>query len=142
MTDGGAGEADTGGAGGAGPRTPYDLLGGAPAIAAIVNRFYDLMEQDAAYAGLRTMHAADLAPMRASLAGFLTGWAGGPRDWFEARPGACMMSLHRPLTITPALAGQWADAMRRAIADQPGLDPRLACSLSDTLAGMAMGMAR
>ena len=124
------------------PPSPYEQLGGAPVIEAIVERFYDLMESDPAYAGLRAMHAEDLGPMRASLAGFLAGWSGGPRDWFEARPGACMMSLHAKLPINRDLAGQWIEAMSRAIVAQPGLDPPLANAFTDTLARMAMGMAR
>jgi len=95
--------------------TPYDRLGGKATIEAIADRFYDLMDSDPAFAELRAMHAADLAPMRASLAGFLTGWSGGPRDWFEANPGRCMMSIHRPLPIDADTARQWIVAMRRAI---------------------------
>jgi hemoglobin len=124
------------------PRSPYEQLGGASVIEAIVGRFYDLMESDPTYAGLRAMHAEDLGPMRASLAGFLAGWSGGPRDWFESRPGACMMSLHGKLPISRDLAGQWVEAMSRAIVAQPNLDPPLANALTDILARMAMGMAR
>ena len=51
--------------------TPFDLIGGHPAIQRIVERFYDLMEQDPAYAELRALHAPDLSPMRRSLALFL-----------------------------------------------------------------------
>jgi hemoglobin len=122
--------------------TPYEALGGAPVIAQIVGRFYDLMESDPSYAELRAIHAEDLEPMRASLAGFLQGWSGGPREWFEARPGACMMSLHAPIRVTRELAGQWSEAMSRAIAAQPGLDPALANEMIETLVRMAMGMAR
>ena len=43
-------------------------------LQAITQRFYDLMEQDPAYAELRAMHAPDLTEMRASLPLFLAGW--------------------------------------------------------------------
>ena len=46
------------------PTSPFERVGGHPAMRAITDRFYDLMEQDPAYAELRTMHAADLAPGR------------------------------------------------------------------------------
>ena len=124
------------------PTTAYDRLGGQGAITAIVNRFYDLMEHDPAYAGLRAMHAPDLAPMRQSLAGFLTGWSGGPRDWFEANPGRCMMSMHQPFAITPELAGQWVEAMSRAIADAGPDDREICDAMSAVLTQMARGMAR
>ncbi|MFC3175116.1 group II truncated hemoglobin [Novosphingobium bradum] len=127
----------------AAPTTPYERLGGRPTITAIADRFYDLMASDPAYAPLRAMHAEDLAPMRESLAGFLTGWSGGPRDWFEANPGRCMMSVHKPLAITADTARQWVEAMRRAIGDVVGeSDPQIAKAMGDVLEQMASGMAR
>lgn len=124
------------------PQTPFERLGGHETLRAICDRFYDLMDGDPAYAELRAIHAPDLAPMRAALPSFLTGWTGGPRDWFEANPGRCMMSVHAPFTITPALAGQWADAMKRAIADVAPADAAIAAGLSDMLERLALGMAR
>lgn len=122
------------------PQTPYDRLGGRDVLRAVVDRFYDLMDADPDYAELRAMHAPDLAPMRESLTGFLVGWSGGPRDWFEG--GKCVMGLHRPLTITPASLEQWLAAMRRAIADTLGArDPELGAAMGDALAQMAAGMA-
>ncbi len=124
------------------PASPYDRLGGQATIAAIANRFYDLMDSDPAYAELRAMHAADLTPMRHSLAGFLSGWSGGPRDWFEANPGRCMMSIHRPMTINDATAGQWAAAIRRAIHDTVPADTQMANAMAGVLEEIALGMAR
>jgi len=118
--------------------TPYARIGGEPTVAAIANRFYDLIEQDPAYADLRAIHAADLNAVRHGLTRFLAGWAGGPRDWFER--GQCIMSLHRAFPITPVLADQWATAMTRAIEAQPGLDPDLAGAMAEALSHMARGM--
>lgn len=108
----------------------------------LVDRFYDLMDSDPAYAELRAMHAPDLAPMRASLASFLAAWAGGPRDWFEQNQGKCMMSVHKNFTISRGVAGQWSDAMRRAIADVAPADGQLATAMAGVLEEMALGMAR
>ena len=124
------------------PNTPFYKLGGHDVMQAVVDRFYDLMESDSAYAELRAMHAPDLTPMRKGLTGFLTGWAGGPRDWFEANPGRCMMSVHKPFVITEDLSGQWVDAMKRAIADAGPNDPQICEALSAVLEQMARGMAR
>ncbi|MFA5964087.1 MAG: globin [Sphingomonas sp.] len=121
--------------------TPYAQLG-ADRVAAIVDRFYDLMENDPAFAGLRAMHGADLAPMRSSLTGFLTAWLGGPRDWFSERPGACLMSMHGAMPITPELGGQWIAAMDRAIAAEPGVAPELAATLTTAIGRVARAMAR
>ena len=122
--------------------SPYDLIGGMPALCRITDRFYDLMEQDPAYAALRAMHAPDLAPMRISLPKFLAGWSGGPRDWWDANPGKCMMSMHAPFAIDRATAGQWADAMRQAIAQTALADETIAQALADALGRMALGMAK
>lgn len=121
---------------------PYERIGGIAVLQQIANRFYDLMDQDPAYRALRAMHAPDLAPMRESLPAFLAGWAGGPRQWFEANSGKCMMSMHKPFPITRKTANQWADAMSRAIADVAPADREIAKALSDVLAQMARGMAR
>ncbi len=122
--------------------SPFDRIGGIAALRRITDRFYDLMDDDPAYAALRAMHAADLAPMRASLPSFLAGWSGGPRDWWEANPGKCMMSMHAPLAIDRETARQWAEAMRRAIADAAPADLDIAAALADTLSQMALGMAK
>lgn len=119
--------------------TPFAQIGGAPAIKLLVDRFYDEMDANPAYAGLRAMHADDLTPMRASLTGFLTGWAGGPRDWFQG--GKCIMSAHRGLAIDAALAEQWMAAMRQAARDLDTTDA-LRQSLLEALGRMAKAMVR
>lgn len=121
-------------------QTAFDQIGGAAPVAAMVNAFYDLMETDPAYARLRAIHAPDLTPMRASLAGFITGWLGGPRDWFAARPGVCMMSMHRAMPIDAELGRQWVDAMSRAM-DQAEIAPDMAEALRDVFGRMSANMA-
>ncbi|MCC6927127.1 group II truncated hemoglobin [Novosphingobium sp.] len=123
-------------------KSPFERVGGHPVLQAISNRFYDLMDQDPAYAELRAMHAADLTFMRGALPAFLAGWAGGPRDWFEANPGKCMMSMHAPFPIGRQTADQWAEAMTRAIADTEVTDREIADAMADVLGRMARGMAR
>lgn len=119
-------------------RTPYDMIGGGP-IPEIVDRFYDLMDTDPAYSELRALHAADLTPMRASLGSFLAAWLGGPRDWFEQRPGRCLMSAHRDTVIVPETARQWAEAMRRAI-EGSSIDPQFGAKLAGALSDLALRM--
>jgi hemoglobin len=124
------------------PRTtPYELIGGAAPVRAIVDRFYDLMDSDPAYAELRAMHAPDLTPMRESLAGFLNAWMGGPRTWFEQKQG-CIMSIHSPLAIGKSVAEQWASAMTRAIEASDLPNRELADAMAQTLGRMASGMVR
>ena len=120
--------------------TAYECLGGYPVVRRMVDRFYDLMDSDPDYSDLRALHAPDLAPMRDSLTGFLSAWLGGPRDWFEANPGKCMMSAHRNVAVTQKTAGQWADAMERSVGECVA-DKDLAVKLAEALSGMAVSMA-
>lgn len=119
--------------------TPYETIGGAAVVAAIVDRFYDLMDEDPAYAEVRALHGAELGPVKDGLAQFLNGWLGGPRDWFDK--GLCMRSLHVPMAISNEAARQWAEAMTRAIADEPGIDDGLKVVMARRLAQIAMSMA-
>lgn len=120
------------------PSTPYEMLGGSAVVTAIVDRFYRLMAEEGGYAELRALHAEDLTQVRDGLAGYLNGWLGGPRDWFDQ--GRCVVSLHRSIRISEDVARQWVEAMTRAIADQPGLDGQLSAAMTERLAMMARGM--
>ena len=114
---------------------PYGRIGGEIVVRAIVDRFYDLVEQDSRFVALRGIHAADLGPVRHGLTRFIVGWLGGPRDWFERGP--CIMTLHRVFPVTPALA----DLLRvllKAKADKADVAPRLIAATSD-LDQMAAG---
>lgn len=121
---------------------PYDRIGGLDVLRRITDRFYDLMESQPAFIALRAMHAPDLAPMREALPLFLAGWSGGPRTWWDANPGKCMVSMHTKFGIDKTTAGQWADAMRQAIADVAPPDTAIADALADVLDRMALGMAK
>lgn len=101
------------------PATPYRLLcEDETAIRRIVDRFYDLMDQDPAYAALRRMHAPDLDPMRARLTWWLTNWFGGPPRYQEnTGGGVCITAAHRGFPIDADARDQWLQCMRRALMD-------------------------
>eukprot|EP01040_Poterioochromonas_malhamensis_P025261 gene25261-31458_t len=88
------------------------------------------------------MDAVGLAAMVVAWWQFRAGGTGGPREWWDANPGKCMVSLHAPLGVTRETARQWAEAMRRAIADSGTADADVASALADVLDSMATGMAR
>lgn len=124
------------------PATPpslYDRIGSADGVRLIVDRFYDLMEREPEYAELRAMHDADLLPVRVSLTQFLSAWLGGPRDWFVARPGACIMSAHGAMPITRETARQWVHAMSRALAETR-VEPALGAQMQQSFLRMAHAM--
>ena len=103
-----------------GPRraiTMYEQLGGGPAVHALVTRFYDIMDSDAATAPLRALHAADLGPMRAKLDDWLCAWLGGPQRYFARPDAVCFVATHRRFAIDAALRDQWLECMYRALDD-------------------------
>ncbi|HEY1124983.1 MAG TPA: group II truncated hemoglobin [Sphingobium sp.] len=125
------------------PLTPYDRIGGRAPIAAMVERFYDLMGSEPAFARLRALHQANLAPMREKLTDFLVAWMGGPRDWFDKNPGSCMMSAHAAIPgIDRETAEQWIACMTRAARNIVLADPDLAAAMLDSMASMCRAMAR
>ncbi len=124
------------------PQTPFDRIGGRPVIAVMVNHFYDIMDENPDYKALRAMHAPDLSPMRESLTDFLTAWMGGPRDWFEKRPGACIMSAHGAYPgMTGKTAAQWVAAMKEAAELAVPEDRVFTDNMIAALSNMARSMA-
>ena len=55
-------------------QTHYERIGGDEVIRKMVDRFYDLMDADPDYYGIRKLHPADLSESRNKLAWFLNGW--------------------------------------------------------------------
>jgi hemoglobin len=97
--------------------TPFEAIGGEAGVRALVDDFYDRMDQDPAFAALRAIHAQDLGPMRRRLSDWLTGWMGGPSVYAQRHPGRpCIMSAHAPFRIDAALADHWLACMRLALA--------------------------
>ncbi|MBL8304434.1 MAG: cyanoglobin, partial [Ideonella sp.] len=63
--------------------SPYERLGGDAGVRALVDRFYDLMDIEPAYTGLRAIHPESLDGSRDKLHWFLSGWLGGPALYEE-----------------------------------------------------------
>lgn len=125
------------------PTSPYERIGGREPVARLVQRFYDLMEDDPAFAELRAIHAPDLTDMRSKLVDFLVAWMGGPRDWFDKYPDACIMSAHAAMPgIDETTARQWIDCMDAALAEIRAKDPELAESTLNAMRSMGRTMAR
>ncbi len=106
----------TGGAGSA-QQTPYALLGGEPAVRALVERFYDLMELEPGYAAIRRLHAPDLAHAREKLFLFLSGWLGGPSLYIERYGHPMLRRRHLPFPIGTRERDQWMACMEQAMVE-------------------------
>ncbi len=95
--------------------TPYALLGGDAGVRALVDRFYDLMELEPAYAGIRKLHQPDLAHARDKLYWYLSGWLGGPNRYIERFGHPRLRARHLPFAIGVAERDQWMACMRQAL---------------------------
>lgn len=96
-------------------KTPYELIGGAEGVRRLAGSFYAIMARTPEAHAIRAMHAADLDPIVDKLAGFLSGWMGGPRDYFERADAPCIMSVHKRYPIGAEERDQWLACMRMAL---------------------------
>jgi hemoglobin len=95
--------------------TPYDILGGDTAVRALVDRFYDLMDLEPEYAGIRTLHGGTLDGSRDKLYKFLSGWLGGPPLYINEYGHPRLRARHLPFAIGVAERDQWLACMRQAM---------------------------
>jgi len=115
--------------------TPFDLVGGEPGVRALVDRFYDLMELEPAYAGIRRLHPPSLDDSRDKLFWFLCGWLGGPNHYVERFGHPRLRARHLPYPIGIAERDQWLACMRQAMREQHLPEPlaeRLAAAFFNT----------
>jgi hemoglobin len=110
-------------AGGRPPRTPYEQLGGEATLRALVDRFYDLMDAEPEYHGIRKLHPETLASSREKLFMFLSGWLGGPGLYIERYGHPMLRARHLPYAIGAAERDQWMDCMRRAMTEVGVAEP-------------------
>jgi hemoglobin len=100
--------------------TPYELLGGADRVRAIVETFYDAMEPD-----LARLHACDPdgkvdRGSRDRFAMFLIGWLGGPQDYIQHHGHPRLRMRHGRVKVDIAMRDAWLRAMKIAL-DQHGV---------------------
>ncbi len=98
-------------------KTTYELTGGADKLRELVDRFYDLMALDPAYAGIRAMHPQDLNISGDKLFMFLSGWTGGPDLFVEKYGHPRLKARHLPFPIGVSERDQWLQCMRQAMKD-------------------------
>jgi hemoglobin len=97
--------------------TPYERLGGEPAVRVLAQRFYQLMDQLADAAEIRAMHARNLKASEEKLFLFLSGWLGGPPLYMEKYGHPRLRQRHMPFPIDDGARDQWMLCMRRAMVD-------------------------
>lgn len=97
--------------------TPFDSLGGIDRVRALVDTFYDHMDRDPAFAGIRALHKPDLSEARDKLFMFLCGWMGGPQLYVERFGHPRLRARHAPFPIGDGERDQWLACMAKAMDD-------------------------
>jgi len=116
--------------------TPFERLGGEGAVRALVDRFYDLMDLEPAYVGLRALHPHTLEGSRDKLFWYLCGWLGGPNHYIERFGHPMLRARHLPYAIGNAERDQWMACMTQAL-HECGVDAALAQGLRNAFQGTA-----
>jgi hemoglobin len=110
--------------------SPYELFGGEHGVRMLVDAFYDHMDLDAEFAGIRALHPKSLDGSRDKLYWFLSGWMGGPSLYTDQFGHPRLRARHMPFAIGDAERDAWVACMRLALVD---------CDIDDKLSGWLMG---
>jgi hemoglobin len=95
----------------------YGRIGEAQGVRVLVDRFYDLMDEDPDYFGIRKLHPQDLGESRNKLFWFLSEWMGGPALFAEHVGQPFLRRRHAHFSIGISERDQWMGCMVRAMQD-------------------------
>jgi len=119
------------------PQTFFELVGGRPAFAALVEAFYQGVATDPV---LRPMYPDDdLEPAKERLLLFLEQYWGGPTTYSEQRGHPRLRMRHAPFRVDADARDRWLTHMRAAVAGLH-LPPILQSQLWDYLERAAWSM--
>ena len=96
---------------------PYELVGGDAGVRKMVDRFYELMDTEPEFFGIRKLHPENLATSNEKLYLFLSGWLGGPQLYIEKHGHPMLRARHLPFPIASSERDQWLACMNRAMVD-------------------------
>ena len=116
--------------------SPYVLFNGEDGIRRLVDLFYDHMDLDPEFAGIRRLHPESLDGSRDKLYWFLCGWMGGPNHYVERFGHPRLRARHMPFPIGSPERDAWISCMRLALRDCE-IHPKR----SDWLMGQLLGTA-
>ncbi len=95
--------------------TPYTLIGGETTVRALVQRFYQLMDELPEAWEVRKLHPESLASSEDKLYLYLTGWLGGPQLYTERFGHPRLRSRHMPFPVDNQVRDQWLMCMRLSL---------------------------
>jgi hemoglobin len=111
-------------------QTPYALIGGEGGLRRLVDRFYDRMDTDSAFARIRALHPRSLDGSREKLYLFLSGYLGGPPLYQQRIGNPMLRARHLPFPIGELERDQWMACMTGAM-EGIGLEAELRTALTE-----------
>ena len=98
--------------------TPFDLLGGEPAVRKLVSRFYEIMARDEP--ALARLHPCDeegrvAEENQEKFALYFMGWLGGPQEYVARYGHPRLRMRHGRVAVDSAGRDAWMRAMRGAM---------------------------
>jgi len=97
------------------PDARFDRIGGADAVARLVDTFYARMDAAPEAATIRAMHRDDLTPTKEVLTRYLTEWLGGPPLYSSERGHPRLRRRHLGFSIGPSERDAWMRCMTGAV---------------------------
>ena len=95
--------------------TMYQVLGGQPGIALLVERFYNHMDELPSAQTIRKMHPKDLKESKHKLELFLVGWMGGPPLYMQKYGHPRLRARHLPFAVDSQARDAWMQCMNLAL---------------------------
>jgi hemoglobin len=120
-------------------RTPYVMLGGEAVVKRLVESFYDQMDEDPDYFGIRKLHPVSLTQSREKFFMFLSGWLGGPQLYTNEFGHPRLRARHMPFPIGESERDQWMACMASAM-DAVGVEASMKARLIASFANTANWM--
>jgi hemoglobin len=99
-------------------KSPFELLGGADRVKALVETFYDVMsENEPALARLHPCEPEGIVARtsRDRFALFLVGWLGGPEDYVQQHGHPRLRMRHGRVLVNTAMRDAWLRSMNAAM---------------------------
>ena len=116
--------------------TPFESIGGEPAVRTLVDAFYDRMDTAPEAADIRAMHPDDLTESRDKLFKFLCGWLGGPQYYIAQYGHPRLRMRHAPFAIDESARDAWLSCMTYAM-DAQSIDGALRAFLDQRFTHVA-----
>jgi hemoglobin len=117
----------------------YARIGGEAALAAFVERFYDVMASDPEVQRIWRLHPPDIGELKAKLVAFLSGFVGGPTLYPQRYGPPFMRARHLHVPIGIEERDMWLKCARAAL-DAAIADPEARAEFGAKLAAFANHM--